>query len=194
MKSRSPITRTRCGRPRRSRSAPTAATRLACFRPRSSAMKTRSMKGWARHRRHHLYRRLVCRLDPQAALDHRRAIHSARLRPLEGLSRQPIVPRPCQGLRGQDQAQGRRDHLLRPAPRDRQQGNQEARRHEGHEAARAAGAAVPDVHEIGRRQRHADRLRRSLPGAPAGHGGRPGKSAADHHGEESSTKCSRTSC
>ena len=43
---------------------------------------------------------------------------------------------------------------------------------------------LPDVRQIGRRQCHADRLCRSLPGLAAGHRGRPGKSAADHHGEE----------
>ena len=52
----------------------------------------------------------------------------------------------------------------------------------------------PDAGEIGRRQRHADRLRRSLPRAAAGHGGRPGKSAADHHGEEVLRGAERTSC
>ena len=35
--------------------------------------------------------------------------------------------------------------LLRRAPHDRQQGDQQARRHEGHEAAHPAGAALPDV-------------------------------------------------
>ena len=96
----------------------------------------------------------------------------------------PAVPRHRQGLRGQDQAQGRVPHLLRPAHGHGQQGDQEAGGHEGHEAARAAGAAVPHVHEVGRRQRHADRLRRGLPGAAAGHGRRPGEPAADHHGQE----------
>ena len=42
----------------------------------------------------------------------------------------------------------------------------------------------PDVHKIGRRQRDPDRFRRSLSRASAGHRRRPGKSAADHHGEE----------
>ena len=50
-------------------------------------------------------------------------------------------------------------HLLRRAHGHRQQGNQEARGHEGHEAACAAGAALSDAGEIGRRQCHADRLR-----------------------------------
>ena len=137
-----------------------------------------------RHRRYHLHRHLVRRLDPQAAGDLRRAVHAARLRSLEGLSRQQAVPRHRQGLRGQDQAQGHRADLLRRAHGDRQQGDQEARGHEGHEAARAAGAALSDAGEIGRRQRHADRLRRSVPRAAAGHRRRPGESAADHHGQE----------
>ena len=84
-----------------------------------------------------------------------RALHPARLRSLEGLSRQQAVPRHRQGLRGQDQAQGDRAQLLRPAAFDRQPRDHQARGHEGHEAARAAGAAVPDVHQVGRRQRHA---------------------------------------
>ena len=75
-------------------------------------------------------------------------------------------------------------HLLRPAHGDGEQGDQEARGHEGHEAARAAGAAVPHVRQVGRRQRDADRLRRGLSGAAAGHGRRPGEPAADHHGQE----------
>ena len=43
---------------------------------------------------------------------------------------------------------------------------------------------LPDAREVGRRQRDPDRLRRSLSRASAGHRRRPGKSAADHHGEE----------
>ena len=54
---------------------------------------------------------------------------------------EPAVPRHRQGLRGQDQAQGDHADLLRPAHGDGEQGDQEAGRHEGHEAARAAGAA-----------------------------------------------------
>ena len=44
--------------------------------------------------------------------------------------------------------------------------------------------AVPHVHQIRRRQCHADRVRRSLSRLAAEDRGRPGKSAADHHGEE----------
>ena len=58
---------------------------------------------------------LVRGLDPQAAGDLRRAVHAPRLRPLEGLSRQQAVPRSRQGLRGQDEAQDHRAHLLRRA-------------------------------------------------------------------------------
>ena len=39
--------------------------------------------------------------------DHQRAVRAARLRSLHGLSGEPAVPRHRQGLRGQDQAQGR---------------------------------------------------------------------------------------
>ena len=74
--------------------------------------------------------------------------------------------------------------LLRRAHGHRKQGNQKARRHEGHETARAAGAALLDVGKIRRRQRHADRLRGSLSGLAAGHRGRAGEPVADHHGQE----------
>ena len=53
---------------------------------------------------------------------------------------------------------------------------------------------LSDAGEIGRRQRHADRVRRSLSRAAAGHRRRPGKSAADHHGEEILRGADRTSC
>ena len=54
----------------------------------------------------------------------------------------------------EDKTKHKVDHadLLRPAHGDGEQGDQEAGRHEGHEAARAAGAAVPDVHQVGRRR------------------------------------------
>ena len=70
----------------------------------------------------------------------------------------------------EDKTKHKVDHadLLRPAHGDGEQGDQQAGRHEGHEAARAAGAAVPDVHQIGRRERDADRVRRGLSGAAAG--------------------------
>ena len=53
---------------------------------------------------------------------------------------------------------------------------------------------LSDVREIGRRQRHADRLRRGLPRAAAGHRRRPGESAADHHGQEVLRGADATSC
>ena len=42
----------------------------------------------------------------------------------------------------------------------------------------------PDAGEVGRRQRHPDRVCRGLPRPAAGHRRRPGKPAADDHGEE----------
>ena len=39
-----------------------------------------------------IYTGVVCRLDPQAALDHRRAVYTARLRPLEGIPREQAIP------------------------------------------------------------------------------------------------------
>ena len=38
---------------------------------------TKSMGGWTRDRGHHLYRRVVCGFDPQAAVDHWCAVHSS---------------------------------------------------------------------------------------------------------------------
>ena len=148
----------------------------------------------ARHRRHDLHRHVVRRLDPQAARDLRRAVHAARLQSLEGLPRQQAVPRYRQGLRGQDQAQGHRAHLLRRAHGDGEQGDQEARGHEGHEAARAAGAALSDADEIGRRQRDADRVRRSLPRAAAEAPWTARKIRCRPSWRRSSTRCRRTSC
>jgi hypothetical protein len=40
------------------------------------------------------------------------------------------------------------------------------------------------VHQVGRCERDPDRVRRGVPRSAAGHGGRAGKSAADHPGEE----------
>ena len=46
------------------------------------------------------------------------------------------------------QATHRGAHLLRRAPHHVQQGDHDAGGHQGHEASRAAGAALPDVHQI----------------------------------------------
>ena len=85
-------------------------------------------------------------------------------------------------------------HLLRPAHGDGEQGDQQAGRHEGHEAARAAGAAVPDVHQIGRRQRDADRVRRGLSCACSRARSTGRKIRCRPSWRRSSTRCSRTSC
>ena len=76
------------------------------------------------------------------------------------------------------------DHLLRRASRHVEQGDQQARGHEGAEDPRARCAAVHDVPARGGRQPDADRVRRGLSGAAERHRRRAGKSAADDRREE----------
>ena len=66
---------------------------------------------------------------------------------------------------------------------DGEQGDQQAGRHEGHEAARAAGAALPDVHaSVGANATPIAFAEVYL--ALQQDGRRAGEPAADHHGEE----------
>ena len=138
----------------------------------------------AGHGGHHLHRPGLRGAHLSGAGDRRRALHVPRLRPLEEVLAGRVAEGPDGGLlqEGRQQAAGR--HLLRRAPHHRQQGDQQARGHGRPEAARARCAAVRDVPEGRRRQCHADRLCRGLPGAAEQDGRRAGEPAADDRGEE----------
>jgi altronate hydrolase len=145
--------------------------------------------------RHHLYRPALRRPHLRADLDRRRALHVPRLRPLEEILHEPALRRAGRGLQGEERRQqGGRDHLLRRAPRHVEQGDQQARGHEGAQDPRARRAALYDVPARGRRQPHADRLRRGLPRAAERHRRRAGESRCRRSTRRSSTRCRSTSC
>ena len=122
---------------------------------------------------------------PQADVDHQRALHSSAT----SITGRPIATRKLfrehrQGLRGQDRAQDRGAHLLRPAALT---ANKEIKKPEDMKGMKLRVPPAPlflMFTEVGGRQRHADRLRRGLSGAAAGHRRRPGEPAAHHHGQE----------
>jgi len=132
------------GPPRRSRSAPMADMKSRCFRLPARQRETRSTRARPRHRGHHLHRYLVRGFDPQALsisgapfmlrdFDHWKAYRDSKLfrdiaKGYEDKTKTKVIALTYYGERMVTAKQG----------------DQEARGHEGHEAARAAGAAVSD--------------------------------------------------
>ena len=102
----------------------------------------------------------------------RRAVHIPRFRSLEEVLHLQAVRRTGRRLpEGDRRQQGGGGHLLRRAPRHRQQGDQHARGHEEPEDPRTGRAALHAVPARGRRQSDADRFCRGLSGAAEQDGG-----------------------
>ena len=140
----------------------------------------------ARHRRHHLHRASSSPGAPTGRIAIGGAPYMFRdFDHWKAFSTSPLFGELAEGYRSQERRQqGRGDHLLRRAPRHLEQGDQQARGHEGPEDPRARRAAVHDVPARGGRQSHADRVRRGVPRAAERHRGRAGEPAADDRREE----------
>ena len=175
----------RSGRPRRSRSAPTASYQIDVFPASQLGKETDINQGLSLGTVDMIISgsSFAARSFPPIGVTYypftfRDAGPSARLhqeRRLQGAG---------QGLRGQDRPPDRGGDLLRHAPHHLEQADQDLRRHEGPQDPRARRAGLSRHAARLRRQHRADRLRRGLSRAPERHGRGAGEPADHDRGQE----------